>query len=96
MPKALAMPDTVCPMPPSPMMPSFLPNSSKPSGTVPIALLDLHIKRSGVPGQFHEQRHGVLGDGVIAVMQHVADADAAFLGFLKIDVAGDARCPPNA
>ena len=59
-------------------------------GTVPIALLDLHIKRSGVPGQFHEQRHGVLGDGVIAVMQHVANADAAFLGFLKIDVAGDA------
>ena len=36
------------------------------------------------------QRHGVLGDGVIAVMQHVADTDAAFLGFLKIDVAGDA------
>lgn len=32
----------------------------------------------------------MLGDGVIAVMQHVADADAAFLGFLKIDVAGDA------
>lgn len=31
MPKALAMPATVCPMPPSPMMPSFLPNSSKPS-----------------------------------------------------------------
>ena len=47
-------------------------------GTVPIALLDLHIKRSGVPGQFHEQRHGVLHYGDHAVAEHaMALAQAA-------------------
>ena len=50
-------------------------------GTIPIAFFDLPVEFADLPGEFHEQCDGVFGYGMVAVVHHVAYADAAFLGF---------------
>ena len=49
--------------------------------TIPIAFFDLPVEFADLPGEFHEQCDGVFGYGMVAVVHHVAYADAAFLGF---------------
>ena len=56
----------------------------------PVARLDLAVKLSDMACELHQQCHGVFGDGMVAVMHHIADTDDLRLGLLKIDVAGHA------